>query len=122
MTAVEPARTPLTIDDYELDKALDAAATAYTNALAPDLPPLAWSHRYESGRRRPVLSGQVAYFTYPGRFVEVAQQWAERLGLAESEDTLPGQRMWFGAALGRFGDVRVWCIVDRAAWDRAGER
>ncbi|AHH16612.1 hypothetical protein NONO_c18120 [Nocardia nova SH22a] len=123
MTAIESARTALVIADVELRHALQRATSEHVNALAPDLPPIVWTRR-TAHDLAPYLVGQVPLSFHDGaQAPAVAQQWAERLGLAEVGCSHEGGREWAGDALlytgGKQCNVRVWCVADEAAWDAA---
>lgn len=97
----------ITIDPDHLIAAMDAAASAYVNALAPDLPPLHWALNDQTLRGHASDCGAL-------------EAWAALFGLPERPNALAGTRQFQGPAdLKVIQSVRLVCITDYAALDAA---
>ena len=122
MSAGVTATEPLVVRKSRLQIELDRTTTDFVNALAPDLPPLFWSlgiDHLDAITQAPLLEGIVVDAEYGEQTAAVAEQWAERLGLT-AHAIVSGAREWSGDALdcaAGMRRVRIWCVVDRAAWD-----
>ncbi len=101
------------IKRIDMERAMSRAVTEYMTELAPSLPPMWWTLDLTYGRIK--LDG----LAVEGG-VRAVQAWAAELGLTQVDEPVnAGTVVYFGHAVAKRIDVvEVWCITDRAAFDR----
>ncbi|MEU6580629.1 hypothetical protein [Nocardia sp. NPDC046763] len=104
-------QAPITVDRWELQRAVDSAVSDFMNALATDAPPLQW--RMPVDPHDSQLSG-MAHSVHHADPAAVAAQWAALLGL-ENEEISGPFRIFHGRISGLpVKRVEVWCETEQA--------
>lgn len=100
----------ISINNYDLEMALQDSVSAFMNALAPDAPPLHWSLRLRPGGTE--LSGLVPPEAHddPGAVVD---RWATLIGLEVVENWAGARGLSGRVPRLNVAEVVVWAVVDR---------
>lgn len=106
-----PTTPPL--DGAELTYVMATAASAYINAIHPDLPPLRWIPNIDDGGMLGVERDDEG--KTPEELSALAEAWAQRLGLEPVDTYSPGRVRYVGR-VDTVGRVAVGVTTDPAAY------
>ncbi|MFE2998711.1 hypothetical protein ACFXG4_27375 [Nocardia sp. NPDC059246] len=113
-------QTPITVDGYAFESAVENAVSDFMNALAPDAPRLNWNFQISAEYIELIALVSAHRHDDPRA---VAEWWAALLGL-DGDETVSGRRRLTGRLDGMNIDtkVKIWYITDRPEFDAAGAR